>query len=76
MSAKRKTSSSGQERIKFPARTPCIGDLVHRPNSDGVYQINAIGYDGRTVTLCLMHGGRPTNLEHPRVPVEGLKWVE
>jgi hypothetical protein len=76
MPAKRKTSSSEQERIKFPARNPRIGDLVYRPNSEGVYQINAIAYDGLTVTLCLMHGGRPTNLEHPRVPVEGLKWVE
>ena len=76
MSARRKTSSSGQELLKFGARTPRIGDLVYRPNTDGIYQINAIAHDGRSVTLCLMHGGRPTNLEHPRIPVEGLKWVE
>jgi hypothetical protein len=40
------------------------------------YQITQIAYDGRTVTLCLMHGGSPTNFELRNVPVGNLIWLD
>jgi hypothetical protein len=71
--AKHKSSQS-QPRFNFPARTPQHGDLVQRKDSASTYQIIHIAYDGKTVTLCLMQGGSPTNFELRNIPVENLVW--
>ena len=35
----------------------------------------ALNLDGRPVTLCLMHGGSPTNFELRNIPFQNLIWV-
>jgi len=73
--AKRKPTQP-QQQLDFTTRTPRHGDLVKRRDSDSIYQITFINYGGKTVTLCLMHGGRTTNFELLKIPVENLIWLE
>jgi hypothetical protein len=55
---------------------PQRGDLVKPKDSASTYQITYIAHDSKTVTLCLMHGGSPTNFELRNIPVENLIWME
>jgi hypothetical protein len=57
----------------FPHARP-NADLVKRNDSPSNYQITHTADDGKTVTLCLMHGGSPTNFELRNIPVENLIW--
>jgi hypothetical protein len=75
MPPKHKPAAKTQSQIDFSARTPKVGDLVQRKGTDGTYQILAISSDGKYVTLNLMHGGYPTNLQLPRIPVEGIVFL-
>jgi hypothetical protein len=75
MAPKRKPKPS-LPQLDFPARKPQYGDLVQRQGSNSTYQIIAIAHDARSVTLCLMHGGSPTNFELRNIPVENLIWME
>ena len=63
-------------QLDFPVRTPQRGDLVQRKDALSTYQIVNVAHDGKTVTLCLMHGGSPTNFELRNVPVENLIWLD
>jgi hypothetical protein len=63
-------------QLDFTPRTPQRGDLVQRKGSPSTYQIFHIPYDGKTVTLCLMHGGSLTNFELRNIPVENLVWLD
>jgi hypothetical protein len=75
MATKRKNSQAALPKLNFPARTPQLGDLVKRKDSVSIYQITCIAHDGKTVTLCLMQGGSPTNFELRNIPVEDLIWL-
>ena len=75
MPPKRRKSQAALPQLEFPARTPQHGDLVKRKDSPSTYQIIQIDYGSKTVTLCLMHGGSPTNFELRNIPVENLIWV-
>jgi hypothetical protein len=73
--AKRK-STQPLPQLDFPPRTPERGDLVKRKDSPSTYQIVHIAHDGKTVTLCLMHGGSPTNFELRDILVDSLVWMD
>ena len=73
--AKRK-STQPQPQLEFTAREPRHGDLVKRKDWPSTYQISQINYGGKTVTLCLMHGGRTTNFELLNIPIENLIWLD
>jgi hypothetical protein len=75
MAPKRKPKPP-QPELDFPARTPQHGDFVHRKDSASTYQITHIAHDGKTVTLCLMHGGSHTNFELRNIPVDTLIWLD
>jgi hypothetical protein len=75
MAPKRKPSQS-LPQLDFPTRTPQRGDLVKRKDLPYTYQIVHTAHDGKTVTLCLMHGGSPTNFELRNIPVENLIWLD
>jgi hypothetical protein len=72
MAPKRKITEAALPQLKFPARMPQLGDLVKRKGSESTYQITHINHGGQTVTLCLMHGGSPTNFELRNISVENL----
>jgi hypothetical protein len=75
MTPKRKNSQEALPQLDFPPRTPQRGDLVQRKDSASTYQITYIAHDGKTVTLCLMHGGSPTNFELRNISVDSLIWM-
>jgi hypothetical protein len=76
MAPKRKNTQAALPQLDFPPRTPQHGDLVQRKDSPSTYQIIKIAHDGKTVTLCLMHGGSQTNFELRNIPVENLVWMD
>jgi hypothetical protein len=47
-----------------------------RKDSPSTYQIIHINHGGRTVTLCLMHGGQQTSFELRNILVENLIWLD
>jgi hypothetical protein len=47
-----------------------------RKDAPSTYQIVHLARDGKTVTLCLMHGGSLTNFEQRNIPVENLIWLD
>ena len=67
MAPKRKPSQS-LPQPDFSTRTPQRGDLVKRKGLPSTYRVVHIADDGKTVTLCLMHGGSPTNFEQRNIP--------
>ena len=76
MPPKRKNTQAALPQLDFPPRTPQHGDLVQRMDSQSTYQITHIAHDGKTVTLCLMHDGSPTNFELRNIPVDSLIWLD
>ena len=76
MATKRKTTQAALPQLNFPARTPQHGDRVQRKDWPSTYKITHIAHDGKTVTLCLMQGGSPTNFELRNFHIENLIWLD
>jgi hypothetical protein len=68
--------SQSLPQLDFSARTAQRGDLIKRKGLPSTYQLVHIAHDGKTVVLCLMHGGSHTNFELRNISVETLTWME
>lgn len=71
MPSKRKTAPAHPQPGRRGAATWSSAKTV-----PSTYQILHIAHNGKTVTLCLMHGGSYTNFKLRNIPVDSLVWLD